>query len=182
MSHSPLPGPPRSRSTPASPAPNRNSDSPFNPLLRVLHAPLSAHHGHPRTRRVLALEQLKLNGALLLIRCFLGYVGIWDAFTNLLAHVLGTTGAGVLSTLFSPGGQGFGLLTVCFEMGYFRLDSLSDPCIQRSGCHLDSETNSKDELSRPKWAACSSFGCKPLCSSTPSQSEWKLLCLVGTRI
>lgn len=115
MSHSPLPGPPRSRSTPTFPAPNRNSDSLFSSLLRALHAPLSAHHGHPRTRRVLALEQLKLNGALLLIRCFFGYVGIWDIFTNLLAYLLSTTGAGILSTLFSPGRHRLGLLTVCLE-------------------------------------------------------------------
>ena len=98
MSHSPLPGPPLSRSTPATPVPHRDSDSSLGPLLRVLHAPLSAHHGHPRTRRVLALEQLKLNGALLLIRGFLGYVGIWDILINLLSYVLSTTGAGVFST------------------------------------------------------------------------------------
>ena len=115
MSHSPLPGPPRSRSTPASPAPNRNPDSSFGPLSRVLHAPLSAHHGHPRIRRALALEQLKLNWALLLIRGFLGYVGVWVALINLLSYVLSTTGAGVLSTFVLLGEHGLGPLTVCVE-------------------------------------------------------------------
>lgn len=98
MSHSPLPGPPRSRSTPASPAPNRNSDSSFGPLSHVLHAPLSAHHGPPQTRHALALERLKLNGALLLIQCFLGYVGLWAALVNLLSYALSTTGAVVFCT------------------------------------------------------------------------------------
>jgi hypothetical protein len=52
---------------------------------------------------------------LLLIRGFLGYVGIWDVFINLLSYAFSTTGAGVLSMFVGPGGHGLGSLTVCLE-------------------------------------------------------------------